>query len=273
MDPYSQEFMRPRAISNVGFATAQYPSKEILRWVPRPKKRKRPVEEGAAEYEPNDSLALASEEKHASIVFFGIIPGDVQLRNRWYMRRRLRPMVPAPSDAPMPDKQKDKDKKARLFALYLRPWVLDSTHAQISPFVPHLGDLDLVCTTDARSYSQAWSWYVRGHIVSRHACRIIMQFMAACCGKSTTREAIELATVRESTDVPESSIALDRVRELLSSLAEKASNEEDAGKKANAADDDAAKEQSDDNAEIAHRKAIGRSQQIQNALTVTNERC
>ena len=73
-------------------------------------------------------------------------------------------------------------------------------------------------------------------------------------------------------DVPASSIALDRVRQLLSSLAEKAHNDEDTGKKANAADDDAAEEQSDDNAELAHRKAIGRSQQIQNALTVTNER-
>ena len=74
-------------------------------------------------------------------------------------------------------------------------------------------------------------------------------------------------------DVPMASIALSRIRELLSSLAEKESNEQDGGKKANAVDDDAVDELNDDSAGIAHRKAIVRSQQIQNALTVTNERC
>ena len=77
-----------------------------------------------------------------------------------------------------------------------------------------------------------------------------MQLMAACCGKSTTRAPIELATVRQSMGVPASSVALDRVQELLCSLAEKASNEEDARKKSNAAHDDAAEEHSDDSAEI-----------------------
>ena len=32
---------------------------------------------------------------------------------------------------------------------------------------------------------RGWRWYVRGHVVSQHAKRIIIQFMAACCGKST----------------------------------------------------------------------------------------
>ena len=36
-----------------------------------------------------------------------------------------------------------------------------------------------------RCYLQSWRWYVRGHVVSQHAKRIIIQFMAACCGKST----------------------------------------------------------------------------------------
>ena len=252
-------------------ATAGDAAKALSRWVPRPKKRKPADEEEAAEYEPNTALALASEDKHASIVFYGTIPGDVQLRNRWYMRRRLRPMVPALSDAPMPDKQQDKDKKARLFALYLRPWVLDPAHARPTAFVVHLGDLDRVYPTNERSYSRAWSAYVRGHVVSRHARRIIVQFMAACCGKSTQRESLELAIAREAMAVPDNAVPLDRVRALLSGLAVKASQDDGAGRKANAADDEAAGE-SEDDAEHAHRKAVGRSQQIQNALTITNER-
>ena len=39
-----------------------------------------------------------------------------------------------------------------------------------------------------RSYGAAWSWYIRGHVVSLHAKRLIIQFIAACCGKSTTTD-------------------------------------------------------------------------------------
>ena len=35
-----------------------------------------------------------------------------------------------------------------------------------------------------RSYEVAWRTYIRGHVVSRHAKQITVQFMAACCGKS-----------------------------------------------------------------------------------------
>ncbi len=71
-----------------------------------------------------------------------------------------------------------------------------------TPDVPHLAELDLVpgsplpagrarlrgkqpWAPDAgRSYELSWRWYIRGHVVSQHAKRIIVQFMAACCGKS-----------------------------------------------------------------------------------------
>ena len=112
-------------------------------------------------------------------------------------------MVLAPLHTPMPDKQPDGEGKARLFALYMRPWVLDRRFATAE--VPHLADLDLVPSSvpagfaltrrrlqsktslppaPRRSFQEAWRWYVRGHVVSHHAKRIIVQFMAACCGKT-----------------------------------------------------------------------------------------
>ena len=41
------------------------------------------------------------------------------------------------------------------------------------------------------SYTEAWKRYISQNIVSRHAQRIIVQFMAACCGKSKTMDCIE----------------------------------------------------------------------------------
>ena len=52
------------------------------------------------------------------------IPGAHDLRSRWYLHRRHRPIVPAPSNTGMPDQQRDAKKKSQLFSLYLRPWVL-----------------------------------------------------------------------------------------------------------------------------------------------------
>ena len=163
----------------------------------------------------------AAESK--DLLFYPNIPGDFQLRSRWYMRRRARPMVPAPSHTPMPDKENNPDGKARLYSIYLRPWTLDAGIATAE--APHITNLDIVpspgryrnldgenqrggSTRDGdtldgnkskrirlrgkqseqgsaaeRSYSQAWTTYVRGNVVSEHAARIIKQFMAACCGK------------------------------------------------------------------------------------------
>ena len=45
--------------------------------------------------------------------------------------------------------------------------------------------------TIVRSFARAWRQYIRYRIVSEHAKRIISQFMAACCGKSTTEDPVE----------------------------------------------------------------------------------
>ena len=130
----------------------------------------------------------------------------LHFRTEWMMERRARPSVPQPQMTPMPDRERTADGKAKLFSIYLRPWVLHPD--DVKPSVPLLKDLNIVPrelegantgrrrlrqkTTDSagaftvvhRDMAAAWSWYVRGHIVSEHAKKIIVQFMAACCGKS-----------------------------------------------------------------------------------------
>ena len=45
------------------------------------------------------------------------------LQHQWCLRRRSRPVVPAPNHTPMPDKQPTREGKSKLLSLYLRPWV------------------------------------------------------------------------------------------------------------------------------------------------------
>ena len=106
----------------------------------------------------------------------------------------------------MPDQQNSPEAAKRLLNLYMRPWVL--VHENATDAVPHICNLDVVPAVKSsstarrvrlrskqrdpalqqRSHAVAWSWYVRGHIVSRHAQRLIVQFMAACCKKSQKNE-------------------------------------------------------------------------------------
>jgi hypothetical protein len=69
-----------------------------------------------------------------------LLAASTVLRHQWYLRRRKRPMFPAPSHTPMPDQQETGEGKARLFSAYMRPWVLDQALA--SPRIPRLRDLD-----------------------------------------------------------------------------------------------------------------------------------
>ena len=61
------------------------------------------AEDDDQEFEPNPT----AEHKH--LLFFPDIEGPLQLRRIWYMKRRGKPMVPAPENTPMPDKQPDSE--------------------------------------------------------------------------------------------------------------------------------------------------------------------
>ena len=153
---------------------------------------------------------------HPDYIALPDIPAMQQMRHEWVLRRANRPYVPHPDSTPMPDHAGTPEDKAKLYSVYLRPWVLDKELA--STAVPHITELNSCdgssssARTDGgentdvtprrritgktpggivRSFARAWQHYIRHRIVSVHAKRIKAQFMAACCGKSTTEDAVE----------------------------------------------------------------------------------
>ena len=192
------------------------------------------------------------------LLFFPRIPGEMQLRSKWCMQKHIRPMVPAPSNTPLPDKAPDADGKGKLYSIYLRPWTLDRSAA--TDEVPYITDLDLVPIANVsagssdrlaegtpgashsdeidpaakakkrrlrgkqrpadapnRSVAMAWRTYIRGNVVTRHAARIITQFMAACCGSSTRQDGEDVQEQGDQTraDIPNNFLPLSRVHALL----------------------------------------------------------
>ena len=158
---------------------------------------------GSREAQEAELLAYLAE--HPEMEPYPRTGGGSHLRHKLVMMRAHTPYVPAPASCPMPDRAGSEEEKSRLFSLYLRPWVLD--HHAASRHVPHLARLCYIpaasiggakrrrCSTKMAervappdAFTHAWRWYLRGHVVSHHAKRIITQFLAASCGKSTTRE-------------------------------------------------------------------------------------
>jgi len=127
---------------NEGFSRHVYflsPWEFVMLWkcVPLPKPPSPLVRMVNSCVEPNPAAECDD------ILFFPAgIPGDVDFRRRWYLRRRHRPMVPAPTNTPMPDQAKHAKKKFLLYSLYMRPWTLCPEWA--CTHVPCLKNLDIV---------------------------------------------------------------------------------------------------------------------------------
>ena len=92
----------------------------------------------------------------------------------------------------MPDRERSADRRARLYLLYLRPWTLVPAWAD-KKYVPYICDLNLIPgkriairgkqpppVPGTYSYDKAWRQYISEGVVSRHAHRLIVQFMVAC---------------------------------------------------------------------------------------------
>ena len=145
------------------------------------------------------------------------------------MQRRERPMVPAPNHTPMPDKSRSKHTQGKLYSLYMRPWVLNARWSTRA--VPYICDLSLVVPEDPQirhrlkgkqaqciadvSYYDAWLWYIKGHVVSHHQKRIIVQFMTSCCGKSTTKDREEQEKIKKENSSPANEVALKQMHAIL----------------------------------------------------------
>ena len=172
-------------------------------------------------------------------MFSAGIPGPANLHERWYLRRHRRPMVPAPSNTPLPESMKDAQGKARLYLVYMRPWTLLSEWS--SPHVPHLRDLDVlpqaatqpprkrlrakaeVAAPLHRSFYASWRWYIRGKVVSQHAQRIIVQFMAANGGRSQSDSGPDDAacTSVDASALPSNDLSLERIHGIMDRMPQK----------------------------------------------------
>ena len=154
-------------------------------------------------------------------------PDDPELhrfRHEWVLQRSKRPLVPRPVRTPMPNASNDREGKARLFSVYLRCYVLSRRHA--TRHVPHMSDLDVVPQRRrirnekrvvVRQFRPAWKDYVRVHVVSEHARRIIMNFMSACGGFSTGEKDSDAEAQVEAptTTLPGVPLSVGRVHQLV----------------------------------------------------------
>ena len=154
------------------------------------------------------------------------VPGLRRVRSQFFLRRRLREVVPSPQ-GPMPHRGvNNREHRAKLYSLYVRPWVLIRSHA--TPRVPHLANLDKVVLRrwdsanadsrsvmvqrrcvgkqnlladprarwdwnwSVRSYDEAWRRYIRGNVVSDHAERLIRNFLSVMAGTGKHNDEEEL---------------------------------------------------------------------------------
>ncbi len=74
--------------------------------------------------------------------------------------------------------------------------------------------------TVQRSFAEAWRRYIRGQVVSRHAQRLIVQFLAACCGKSRRTEAEDEDKALHSRKCPANEVQLSKLHALMDDLGE-----------------------------------------------------
>ena len=158
-------------------------------------------------------------------------------RHKWVMQLQQRPFVPQPSGTPMPEKRHTVEERARLLSVYLRPWVLLRCH--VSTHVPYLTDLNTKreWNTTMRdsvrkrqkttpvlpphcSWRHSWKEYVRHHIVSHHAAKIIGNFLAGtCCYSSHTQDVEEAEPDTKTMDkLPALSMSLPALHETLQKM-------------------------------------------------------
>ena len=69
----------------------------------------------------------------------------------------------------------------------------------------------------------ALRWHIRGNVVSQHAQRIIVQFMAACCGKSTKDRDVDDEDLGRESKMKEllaNALVLDRAHAVLDRMSQ-----------------------------------------------------
>ena len=184
-----------------------------------------PGEHFAVNEEYISSLPPVTRER---MLLFPNLPVLHRFRHEWMLRKRCRPVVPCPEASPLPHKSHSQNERARICSIYLRPWVLIPELS--SAHVPSLRNLDVVTharrtrltrkqsSSEVRNMRQAWKTYVRGHIVSRHAARIIQNFLMAVCAQGRNHDKEDEQDVEKAQQVEEmplGTVTVDRVHEII----------------------------------------------------------
>ena len=125
----------------------------------------------------------------------------MELQEKYILVRRTRPVVPAPSHTPLPERVplypespgRQHEEQCRLYSVYMRPWTLIPKFAV--DHVPLITNLEMKPPRrrlhtkrmpEPATFARGWSWYIRGNIVSKHQQQIIKSFLSINCGKSKT---------------------------------------------------------------------------------------
>ena len=129
---------------------------------------------------PGDHYIVVEPAEGQSYVAFPQIEGDTTFRHCYALVPRATPHVPVFTSSPMPTRKMDIERRSMLLSAYYRPWTLIMAASQ-ERVCPYAGTLDMVPSSTRlrgkqmkeRSYRRAWRWYVRGHVVSKTAVRVI----------------------------------------------------------------------------------------------------
>ena len=143
---------------------------------------------------PRVHFRVIESTKDSPYVAYPDAPETQEARHRWVLLRQSIPKVPQPSRTPLLRKTMDAEERGRILSVYLRPWTL--LRHQATVHVPFLSDLNVVITTALpyrrrvsskatvaasptarRSFAIAWEDYQKHHIVSKHALKLIRNFM------------------------------------------------------------------------------------------------
>lgn len=130
---------------------------------------------------PVPGVHFKVREPSQSDVYFTFpdIIEDSSFRHMWILIPWRIPRVPLLTHCPVPSWSQDQLIRTRLLSVYYRPWTLLTSN--VCAFVPMPQNLDVVPwlrrirskSPSAKCYRQSWRWYVRGHVVSDSAARMI----------------------------------------------------------------------------------------------------
>ena len=175
---------------------------------------------------PGDHYLVVEPSEGESYVTFPAVEGDEAFRHSYVLVPRTAPHVPVFKAAPMPSRQMDLERRSMLLLAYYRPWTLRRLESR-QRTCPFAGALDFapcrgslrVKQARPRGYRRAWKWYIRGHVVSEVAVRLITQVLLQMPADSNEKnidgEKSEDETIEPLPEGADAALAPQEVRDML----------------------------------------------------------